>query len=136
MLKKNIKYEDYNGETRSEDFFFHFSEAELAEMSLSYEGGVNAYINRIINTHNTVELAKLFKKLILDAVGERSDDGKRFIKVRPNGVRVADEFYQTEAFSVLYMSLLQDETEAAAFIKECLPKKVQTEVEKLPTKAN
>lgn len=124
MLKKTITYTDFNDIERKEDFFFHFSEAELIEMNLSHEGGLQTYINRIVNTSSTPELIKLFKKLILDAVGERSDDGKRFIKVRSDGTKIADEFAQTNAYSALYMELIKDEKAAGDFINGCIPKKL------------
>lgn len=130
MLKKTIKYTDFNDIERSEDFFFNFSEAELIEMNLSHEGGLQAYIERIVNTSSTPELIKLFKKLILDAVGERSDDGKRFVKVRPDGSRVRDDFEQTNAYSALYMELIHDANAAGDFINGCIPKKLAAEAAK------
>ena len=35
MLKKTIKYTDYNGQQREEDFYFNLNKAELAEMEMS-----------------------------------------------------------------------------------------------------
>ena len=40
MLKRTIKYEDYNGVEREEDFYFNLSKAELTEMELSQKGGL------------------------------------------------------------------------------------------------
>lgn len=126
MLNKKITYEDFNGLTVTEEFCFHFTEAELAEMNLSHEGGMEAYINRIVNTRNTPELAAIFKELILKAVGVKSDDGKRFIK----NDKVREEFASTNAYSVLYIELLSDEKAAAKFLQACMPKKIADEVQK------
>lgn len=121
MLKKTIKYTDFNDVEQTEDFYFHFTKAELAEMNLSYEGGLEAYIERIANTRNTPELIKLFKELILKAYGIKSDDGKRFIKSE----ELRDAFSQTNAYTELFMELAGDDKAAADFITKCCPKDIQ-----------
>ena len=47
MLKKTIKYTDYDGNEREEDFYFNLSKAEVTEMELSKEGGMSEYIKKI-----------------------------------------------------------------------------------------
>ena len=44
MLKKTIKYNDYNGVERNEDFYFNLSQAELMEMEMSTTGGLTETI--------------------------------------------------------------------------------------------
>ena len=85
MLKKTINYTDYNGIERTEDFYFNLSKAELAEMELSVDGGYAEMAQRIADTKNGPELVKLFKDLILKAYGEKSLDGRRFMKVDEKG---------------------------------------------------
>lgn len=117
MLKKTIKYTDYNGQLREEDFYFNFSKAELAEMELGVTGGLSAKVNKIIATQTVPELIKIFKDLILQAYGEKSDDGKRFIK----SPELSLAFSQTEAYSELFMSLAHDSDEAAKFVNGIIP---------------
>ena len=52
MLKKSIKYTDYNGVERVEDFYFNLSKAEVAEMELSVDGGMSAMLEKIVETNN------------------------------------------------------------------------------------
>ena len=40
MLKKTINYTDYNGNERTEDFYFNLTEAEILEMEMSKTGGL------------------------------------------------------------------------------------------------
>ena len=40
MLKKTITYPDYNGGSRTEDFYFNLTQAEVTEMELSVDGGL------------------------------------------------------------------------------------------------
>lgn len=117
MLKKTISYTDYDGNKREEDFYFNLNKAELAEMELSTTGGIQNYINRIVAAQDTATLVKIFKELILKAYGQKSLDGKRFIK----NDELRDEFVQTEAYSTLFMELAFDDKAAAAFINGIIP---------------
>ena len=118
MLKKTIKYTDYNGETREEDFYFNLSKAEVTEMELSKEGGMSEYIKKISAAQNAPELIKLFKEIITKAYGEKSLDGKRFIKNK----ELTEAFTQTEAYSELFVELASNADEAVKFINGIMPK--------------
>ena len=120
MYKKTIKYTDYNGVEREEDFYFNLTQAEIAEMELSTTGGLNEYIQKIVKADNRPELVRLFKELILKAYGEKSDDGKRFIK-KQNGVPLSEYFEQTEAYSILFMELASDANSASEFVNGLAP---------------
>lgn len=121
MLKKTITYEDYDGNTRTEDLYFYLSKAELTEMELSTPGGFTKKLESITQAQNGAEIMKVFKEIILKSYGEKSDDGRSFIKKR-NGVRLAEEFEQTEAYNQLFTELLLDPDKAASFINGIMPK--------------
>ena len=120
MLKKTIKYTDYNGVERTEDFYFNLTKAEIMEMQLSTTGGLDEMIQRIIATQDVPAIAKIFKDLVLKAYGQKSPDGRRFIKSK----ELTEEFSQMEAYSELYMSLATDADAASAFINGIVPKDV------------
>lgn len=128
MYAKKIKFTDFNGNEREQTFYFNLTKAELTEMQLSHEGGLQEYLQRIIDSQKTTEIADIFKKLILMAYGEKSDDGMRFIKKDPVRGRLSDEFEQTDAYSELFMELAQNESAASEFINGILPASVQQEV--------
>ena len=117
MYKKTITYEDYNGNKRTEDFYFALSKAEITEMQLGVEGGFAAMIDKIIKAQDTPALIKIFKELLLKSYGVKSDDGRRFIK----NDELVEEFTQTPAYSEIYMMLATDEKQASAFIKNIMP---------------
>jgi hypothetical protein len=117
MYKKTINYTDFNGVDRKEDFYFNFMKAELVEMNMSTGGGMKAFIERITNTQDQMELIKLFKELVLKAYGIKSDDGKRFIK----NEEVLNEFKQSRAYSVLIMELISKEGAATEFFNGIMP---------------
>lgn len=129
MLKKTITYVDYNGQERKEDHYFNLSKAELMEMEMSTTGGWASMMQRIIDAQDAPSLIKMFKELILKAYGEKSADGKRFVKVE-NGKRLADEFAQTEAYSELFMELATDADAASNFVTGIIPAELAAEAKK------
>lgn len=130
MLKKNIKYTDYNGVERNEDFYFNLTKAEITEMQMGTAGGLADMIAKIVKTQDTPKIIEIFKNIILKAYGEKSDDGKRFMKKDSSGNRLADYFAETEAFSNLFMELATDDKAAADFINGIIPKDVEISDEK------
>lgn len=123
MLKREISYEDYNGNQVTEAFYFNITKPELIELELEAEGGLGAMIERIIETKNHNELIKQFKRLVLMAYGEKSEDGKRFVK----SDKMREEFSQSAAYSALFMELATDDNAAAIFLKGVLPKDLVAE---------
>ena len=132
MLKKTIEYTDYNDVKRKEDFYFNLTKAEIMEMELSTTGGLAEMIQKIIDTQDTPQIIKLFKDLVLKAYGEKSADGKRFIK----NDDIRDGFAQTEAYSELFMELATDANAAAAFVNAIVPKDLEVPQDKLPASVN
>lgn len=126
MLKKTITYTDYNGVERKEDFYFNLTKAEIMEMEMSTVGGLAEMIEKIVSTQDTVAIIKIFKDLVLRAYGEKSADGKRFIKSK----ELSDAFSQTEAYSNLFMELSTDSDAAAAFINGIVPADVSKKMAK------
>lgn len=120
MLKKTITYTDYNGNDRTETFYFNLSKAELMEMQLGTTGGFDAMVQNIINAQDVPTLMTIFKEIILKAYGEKSADGKRFIKSE----EISKAFSETEAYSNLYMELVTDAKAAANFITGLVPKEI------------
>lgn len=120
MLKKTITYIDYNGEERKEDFYFNLNKAEIMEMQMSTTGGLDEMIKRIVDAKDAPAIIKIFKDLILKAYGEKSADGRRFEKER-NGIKLADQFAQTEAYANLFMELATDADAAAKFVNGIVP---------------
>jgi len=130
MLKKTITYEDYNGVERTEDFYFNLSKAEVTEMELSITGGLSEMITKVIKAQDTPTIISIFKDLILKAYGEKSPDGKRFVKSQ----ELRDSFMQTEAYSQLFMELATDADAASNFVNGIIPKDLEEQLAN--TKAN
>lgn len=129
MLKKAITYTDYDGKQRTEDFYFNLTQAEIIELNMSPMGGLDNTLRKIIKETNTGKIVEMIKHIILMAYGEKSFDGKKFIKKDPaTGRKLADDFEESPAFSELFMELLGDEKKAAAFINGIIPQSVANKV--------
>ena len=132
MLKKTITYTDYNGGERTEDFYFNLSKAEIMEMEMSTAGGLAEMITKIVATQDAPSIIKIFKELVLKAYGEKSPDGKRFIKSE----ELSTAFSQTEAYSILFMELATDADSAAKFVNGIIPANVEASSNKASNPAN
>lgn len=117
MIKKVITYVDYNGKERTEAFYFNLTKAELTEMELTTNGGLADHIQRIVDAQDSKQLIELFKSMLLLSYGEKSPDGKRFIKNQ----ELRDAFSQTEAYSQLYMDLVTNTELAIEFVNGIIP---------------
>lgn len=117
MLAKKISYMDYNGNQREDTFYFNLNKAEIMEMELGVVGGMTHLINTMIAQEDGPGLAKFYKDMILKAYGEKSLDGKRFVKNQD----LRDAFEQTDAYSELYMELVTDQDKASEFVKGIMP---------------
>lgn len=126
MLKKRISYTDYNGVTRTEDFYFNLTKSELTEMELSSTGGYADMVQRIIDAKDVPSLIRIFKDLILRSYGIKSEDGRRFIK----SADLSTEFSQTEAYNILFMELATNDEEASAFVNGVIPSDLAAAVAK------
>lgn len=124
MVVKKIKYTDFNGVEREEEFMFNLTEAEITEMELTTDGGLSDSIKKIISAQDTPEIIKTFKMLLLKSYGEKSADGRRFIKSE----ELTEAFTQTNAYSQLFMELATDDKAAIAFINGIIPDSMRERV--------
>ena len=124
MVVKKIKYTDFNGVEREEEFMFNLTEAEITEMELTTDGGLSDSIKKIISAQDTPEIIKTFKMLLLKSYGEKSADGRRFIKSE----ELTEAFTQTNAYSQFFMELATDDKAAIAFINGIIPDSMRDRV--------
>lgn len=124
MYKIREKYEDYDGNERVEEFYFNLTKAEITDMELTTEGGMSAMLNRIIAAKDTSKLIAVFKDLILRSYGQKSPDGRRFIK----SDELTKEFTETPAYSQIYLRLATDDKAATEFVNNVIPKDLKKEV--------
>lgn len=126
MHSETVTYTDYNGVKRKETFFFNLTKAELLEMEMGIVGGFNAKVQRAIDAQDQPTLIATFKDLLLQSVGVKSADGRRFIK----NDEVRNDFKETEAYSILFMQYATDADAASKFINGIVPADLAQEANK------
>ena len=118
MLAKPITYTDYNGVERTETFYFNLSQAELIDMQLGGKDGLYSNkLQKMIDNHDAAAIVGTIKEFVLKSYGEKTDDGKRFIK----SPEISEAFMQTEAYSQLITELLSDDAKSSEFILGIMP---------------
>lgn len=131
MLKRLITYKDFNGNEVAEEFFFNLSETELIEMEVEYKDGLAAMLQKLIDSKNGKEIISYFQNIVLMSYGQKSEDGKRFIK----SDEMRSEFKQTAAFNALFMELAMNDEAGATFVKGILPPELVKGVDEANEKA-
>lgn len=114
MLKKTVKFEDFDGNEIVRDFYFNLSKPEMIKLQASVPGGLDKYLQKIGNTGDIQGIADFIRKIIVEAYGEKGEDGISFIKVK-NGVKLGEQFEQTLAYEALFMELISGDNNAQAF---------------------
>lgn len=126
MLKKSITYVDYNGVERTEDFYFNLNKAETLGYIIGFDGGIESFIEKVVQEEDVKKLWDLWSDFILMCYGEKSSDGRRFIKSK----ELSEGFKQTEAYTNLVMELVSGKgADNAKFVNA-----VVADVEKDPNK--
>lgn len=120
MYKKTITYTDYNDKECTEDFYFNLKQSEIVEMQAN-ENDLAEKLKEMVDKKDGALIMKTFKDIILSSYGEKTADGKHFLKKDENGRPLSVLFEQSEAYSVLFMELCSDPDEAVKFISGVLP---------------
>lgn len=128
MYKKTITFDDYNGEKITEDFYFNLNKAEVIKwLTTSGSYTLDKVLERLSKERNGKKIMEIFEDLIKMSYGEKSLDGRKFEK----NEEIWNNFYQTEAYSVLFTELVTDAQKAADFVNKIIPKDLADEVEKI-----
>lgn len=132
MITKKIKYADFNGVEREEEFQFNMSESDIVEwLTTNGDYTIETVIDHMAKKSDVKAIMLMFKDLIYRAYGEKSIDGKKFVKT----AEVKSNFMDSPAYSVLFMELISDPVKAAEFIKSLVPAKFSDELENAMKKA-
>lgn len=119
MLVKKIKYTDFLGNEREEEFYFNYSKADANRLLFSTKEGLQKFLQRIIREEDNQKLFAFMEEFILNAYGEISDDGRAFVKSE----ELSKRFSQTNAYAELMDEFIKGGDEAfSAFVNGVMPK--------------
>lgn len=126
MLKKTVTYIDFNDVERTEDFYFNLTEAEITDMNLDENGGLAEKLQKIVDSKDVKTIKDYFKWIVLKAYGEKSEDGRRFMKSE----EITKAFEETQAYSDIWMELATNDSAAADFVNGIMPRSLNEKVNK------
>lgn len=135
MLRKEVKYVDFDGNERTETLMFNLTKTEALDIAFDLPDDVKAEIQGVDDEARSQEAAvkilsqlgdkKIFafiKDFVLKSYGIKSEDGTRFIKKDENGRPLANAFEETLAFDAIITELMtSNETAAMEFVNAVLP---------------
>ena len=126
MIEKKITYKDYDGVERTEVFRFHLTQSELIEMDALMPGGMEKTLKLIAEKKDTPALMRAFKTILMKAYGEKSADGRRFMKSE----EISHAFEETPAYDKIFMELVSgDGNDTLAFIRGVMPEDMQKQID-------
>lgn len=144
MLKKIIKYLDFNGVERSEELYFHVSKAsvltspdnvynEIIKLATELQER-SKFMQDIEEETDSMDplskkgqlladsvrmVARLLDRLVDFSYGKKSDDGSRFVK----GEEVINEFKNSAVYDAFVEQLISNPDEMVEFINQLLSTK-------------
>lgn len=129
MIKKTIQYHDYEGNLRTDDFYFHLTQVELTKINSdpSLPGGLEESVARASKNEDAGELLRIVDLMISRSYGVKLPDGG-FVKRNSSGLPLYELFVNTEAYDNLLTELIQDEEGIVNFLTGCLTKEAQDKV--------
>lgn len=116
MTHETITYTDLNGVERTETFYFNMSKPEIVRMQASVKGGYDVQLQSIAAGADGGQIMEFFEDFIKAAYGEKSDDGRRFMKSE----EISKAFMETPAYEVLFEKLVTDAAAAANFVEKVM----------------
>lgn len=119
MHKETITYNDLNGVQRTEDFYFDLSKPEIVKMQASAKGGYDVQLRSIAAELNGAKIMEFFENFITKSYGEKSEDGRRFMKSE----EISRSFMETPAYEVLFEKLVTNDKYAADFVNAVMRSK-------------
>lgn len=131
MIKQTITYTDYNGNERTEEYWFNLSKAELLRLETTTKGGFQKMLENAVASEDNYRIIEVFEDLIKHSVGMKTLDGKYFKKSK----EFVEDFMQSEAYSTLLFDLLQDVDKANSFIRGIMPSDLMAQAEAALPKA-
>lgn len=118
MYKETVTYTDYNGNERTEDVYFNLTKSELTEMEFTLYGGeFSKHLETVARSDDNAEIFKLFKMLVLKAYGQKSEDGRKFVKSE----KLTEEFEQTALYDAIFYKYCSDADAVVEFFKAIVP---------------
>lgn len=143
MIKRTIKYTDFDGNAREEVVYFNMTRTELIAYSFDLpddltegfkdpnEVDINEVGARLIEKLGRSGIFEFVKNLVFKAYGMKSEDGRRFIKSE----QLSTEFTQTLAYDEFIIDLFSSDEKISDFINGIIPANLADQIRSNAVKA-
>lgn len=122
VVKRNISFQDLDGNPVEEEWYFELSEADAAEMDLAHHENVEAYLTDILERKDSKSWMAVLKEIMIAAVGKR--EGKLLVK--DDAIR--REFKFGGAYKQFFSELIEMEDAGNQFFVSVMPQNIQAKV--------
>jgi hypothetical protein len=120
MIKQTLTWKDLNEVEHTQDFYFHLTKLEIAQLQLELEKW-HARLMQAAQTMNFKVLIETYREIIELAAGVRSEDGANFIKT-PEAKKSVME---SPAIDELLWTFVTKTSAGIEFLEGLMPKEVQ-----------
>jgi hypothetical protein len=117
MLSREIKFNDFAGNPRTEEHYFHIGAKQIADMNKNHPGGIIAWLQQVQAGKDQVKALEFLEELIRASHGVRSPDGSKFDR----DADITDAFVNSPAYDQLIFELGQSEEATISFIMAVFP---------------
>ena len=124
MIKKTVKYVDFNGVDKSEDLYFNLTKTELNNLNFKHHGTYSDQLKAIVDNKDVKLVTELFAEIIQRGYGIKSEDGRNFRK----SPEILYDFTTSAVYDALMTELLENADEAANLFVGMLPSDLQGQV--------
>ena len=131
MIKETITYTDYNDVERTEDFYFNVTKTELLRMEADKNGAFSTVLEKFVKAKDVSDVLDAVEKFLWKAYGEKTPDGKQFIKSE----ELSRAFFQSPAYEVLFEKLNSNADFAYNFIMGIVPAELAKQASQNPDAA-
>jgi hypothetical protein len=129
VFKHNVTYHDFNGAPHNEDLYFHMMVPEFVDLEFNATFGeqtLSDYIKQEMGTSDGRKVYTVFKLLVVNSYGRRSEDGARFIKK----AEWTEEFLNSPAWEQFFLWLTEgsEAKNGQVFFNEIFPESMRAQV--------
>jgi hypothetical protein len=118
VIRKEIKWEDFDDKPQSGVFYFHLNKNELVQMLLTANGDLVNELQAMVDAKDAKALLIAFRDIVGKAYGERVEgNASTFYK----SAEKTNEFLNSLAFDSLFTEILTDPNAAGTFINGLIP---------------
>jgi hypothetical protein len=126
VLKKVMKYKDFDGNDVEEEFYFHLSKVKLIKLEVSHKGGLEASLKAIIAAEDGETIVREFEGILHETVGKKSPDGRRHVQ----NAEISEAFFTSNAYDAFLMEMVENADAMAEFIRGVMPADMVAEASK------